>query len=240
MKTTLLILTLLMIGCAESHPRDLKLPPSPRFLIAGQSNGVSPAQSHAPYWSQTGRVTVTDIYHGKGLRIPTSANPMDGSIAWIYLGDYLNRDVTFVNIAIGSQSTRKWRYQHFVDVMEPSLRSQRFDAILWVQGESDRGEFFTEQETYENMKWLIQSSQKIQPLLQWVVAIDSNRWDTKDNPTRRAQKRIIAEGLAFQGPDLDTIRENPAWVEASGDEFVGDGLREHGRLWYEVLKDRFY
>lgn len=231
----LLAVVLLLAGCAE-EPVRFKLPSNPTFLVAGQSNAVSPAQGHAPYWSQTGLVSVTDVYNGRVLRIPTQATPVDSSIAWIYLGDYLQRPVTLINVATGNTSTQKWVDVNFAQDMAPALRKQRFDAVLWVQGESDIGERIDEDQTYENMRTIILRSRTIQPGLVWFIALNSHKTTPKDNSVRRAQLRLIADSLALQGPDTDSLRDTPEWVETSFGEFVGEGLRQHGRLWYEVLK----
>ena len=60
-----------------------------------------------------------------------------------------------------------------------------------------------------------------------------------DAPIRKAQLRIISEGLALLGPDTDEIRKNPKWIEAGGAEFVGEGLKEHGQMWEEALRAVF-
>ena len=211
---------------------------SPKFLIAGQSNGVSPAQLHMPYWSQTGLVTVTDVYGGRIQRVPTQTNPIDSSITWIYLGDRINRTVEFVNIALGNQSTQKWSDTHFDSMMKPAIEASDFDAVLWVQGESDIAEFIPEETTYSNMKSLITRSREIRPGLVWFVALDSDitgRYKGT-NSVRRSQQRIINEGLAQQGPDLDQLREHRENCETSFVEFVGVGLRAHADLWFQVLQ----
>jgi len=232
---------LLLIGCGSTgQVKPLgKFSVSPRFLISGQSNAVSPAQSHAPYYSQTGLVAITDIYGGRGLRVPTQADTIDSGIAWIYLGDMMNRSVTFDNIARGNTSTRVWKNELFNDRMAPALLANDYDAILWVQGESDIGEHFSGEETYQNLKWLILESRKIKPDVEWYIALNSAKTTPRENSVRIAEKRIISEGLAHQGPDTDAMRENPDWMETTFGEFVGEGLEEHGRLWYEILKDRF-
>jgi hypothetical protein len=226
----------ILYGCS---PAVVKLPASPKFLVAGQSNAVCPAQEHPHYWSQTGRVTVTDYYHGMVRRIPTRDNPMDGSIVWIYTGDMLERDVTFVNVARGAQNTHKWLHEHLEGRLKPAMAKEKFDAVLWVQGESDWLENFTEEQTYTNMRKLIIGSRKLQGNIPWFVAINSAHTEPPENRVRKAQKRIIAEGLALAGPDLDSIRENPAWVEKTRIEYVGEGIKEHGRRWAETLRPYF-
>lgn len=238
MKNILFVMSLvLLVGCAGSG-RSLKFSASPRFLIAGQSNSVSPAQGHPWYYSQTGRVTLNDYYNGNAMRIPTASDPMQGSISWIYLGDYLNRDVTFMNVGVGGTSTKKWNDYLYLRITE-QLEQGEFDALLWVQGESDIGEHFSEEETYSNMVSIINKTRAVKHNLVWFVAINSMKPDLKNNSVRRAQLRVIEQGYALRGPDLDVIRENPEWVETSGAEYVGEGLREHGRLWFEILSNHF-
>lgn len=235
------LLTSIFLGaCAPSVKAGFpRFRQQPVFLVAGQSNGVSPAQEHAPYWSQTGRTAVTDFYGTGEIVIPTEASPINGSIAWIYAGDYLNRDVTFENIARGNQSTARWNDVHFEALMKPALESGTYDAILWIQGESDIGEHFTEEQTYQNMKSLILKAKAIAPNTPWIVALNSRLTNPAENSVRKAQRRIIYEGLALLGPDTDTLRENPHYMEDTFGEFVGEGLREHGRLWANVLSKGF-
>lgn len=242
-------LLIINAGCETSGPivlssntgtcsNNLELPtfrPSPKFLVAGQSNGVSAAQGHAPYWSQTGLTKVTDYYNGKVQRVPTQADPVNSSIAWIYAGDFLNRQVEFVNIAKGGQSSTKWNEVHFENEMRPKLEADTFDAVLWIQGESDYGEHIDEETTYQNMKSIITKSRLIKSDLFWIIAQNSYKTVPKENSVRRAQCRIIEEGLSFRGPDTDKLRDNPAYVETDLGEFVGEGLKEHGRLWAEIL-----
>jgi len=87
------------------------------------------------------------------------------------------------------------------------------------------------------MKEPILYTRKLQPSLPWFVALNSVKTALPKNdiPIRRAQKAVIDSGLALLGPDTDTLRENPEWMEASGAEFVGEGLKHHGELWFEVL-----
>lgn len=234
-----LILLLALTACGNTNGVvDYGFKDSPTFLIAGQSNSVSPAQSHPPYYSQTGRVTINDYYNGNTMRIPTASDPINSGICWIYLGDFMNRDVTFVSVGAGNTSTTKWKNYLYQNILD-ALKVQEFDAVLWVQGESDFAEGISESETYQNMKFVIEQSRLVQPGLKWFVALDSALTSPIDNRVRLAQKRIIREGLAFQGPDLDqTLRTNIDWMQGDptkGNEFVGEGLRQHGLQWFKTL-----
>lgn len=228
---------LLLTACAEPAVQTFpKFSTQPKFLVAGQSNAVSPAQEHPPYYSQTGLTAVTDYYGDGTLRVPTAANPVNGSIAWIYAGDALSIPCSFDNIAQGNQSAYRWNTVHFTNRMLPKLQAGSYDAVLWIQGESDLGEHYTEEQTYQNMRELILKAKSVAPSLPWIIALNSNKTVPVENSVRRAQRRIIADGLAFEGPDLDVLRNNPDYVEDSFGEYVGEGLQQVGLLWAAVLK----
>lgn len=234
--------SMFLMGCGleRSETPILKFSDKPRFLIAGQSNSVSRADQHPAHYSSTGLVQINDIYTATPteLFVPTPSRPSMAGVAWIYLGDKLNREVTFRLVGEGNTTSRYWKSTLYQRIQN-ALLNENFDAILWVQGESDIMEGIPEQETYENMRFIILESRKVRAGIKWFVALDSNKGLPDDNRVRRAQRRIIAEGLAFAGPDVDPIHNNPAYTDASGGDFAGDGLRVHGELWYEVLKNGF-
>jgi hypothetical protein len=170
----LILITLSACGKGASFTADTPapFPAQPRFLVAGQSNAVSPAQSHPNHYSSTGTVWINDYYNGNAIRVPTQAEPMSGGISWIYLGDMMNRPVTFYNVARGGRSSRRWRYEYLPLILE-ALSRDHYDAILWVQGESDVVEKISGEETYENMRAIIEASRAVQPGIEWYVAVDS-------------------------------------------------------------------
>jgi len=215
-------------------------------LVAGQSNAVSGGQGDLlTYYSQTGKTKVTDYYGNQGPAgvelIPTVTTQIGGSISWIFCGDFLNRNVTFVNIAVGGRSTTSWNNIYYASNMVPKLNSAEvYDAIIWVQGESDVGEGISEATTYANMKDMIQKSRTIRPGIRWIVALNSFTTTPAENPTRKAQRRIIYEGLADLGPDTDVLRLNPAYVESGGAEFANyAGFQAFGQVWADNLKKGF-
>lgn len=222
-----------------------KFPANPRFLVAGQSNSVSTAQQHPDYFSQTGLPLMNDPDHDNDptvapltLRVPTAIEPFHSSIAWIYMADFLSAPMTIVNVGQGNTTTRKWR-QYLHKRILTELAQHHYDAILWVQGESDIGEKVPFDETCSNLKFIIKESRKIDPNISWYIALDSAGNQPDNNSVRSAERAVVAQGWALQGPDTDSLRTNPNFVETGLGEFVGDGLREHGRMWYDVLKGRF-
>lgn len=222
---------------AREHP---KFPAHPRFLVAGQSNSVSSAQNHPDYYPQLGLLTINDPDNAdwSRMRIPTVDTPSHASISWIYLADMLGVQMTIFNVGVGNTSTRRW-VQSLYRRITDALKADHYDAVLWVQGESDVGELIPGEETCANLKAVIQASLEVQPGLDWYVALNSQPYLSKDFPTRIAERTLIDQGWALQGPDTDTLRTHVDYVEPSAVEFTGDGLRAHADLWYQVLKDRF-
>lgn len=211
------------------------------YLVAGQSNALSPAQKHEPAFSMTGLVSVTFPGEDSDNRflIPTEKQPVKESVAWLYCGDELAREskvpVLFINVAVGSTSTTDWQpdkalFERLLGV----LNRKKVRAVLWHQGESDHVHNFTEQESFSNLKRIIETSHRYHPEVPWIVAINS--FQGMNPAVRRAQERIIQEGLALRGPDTDELRSHREWVDAGGAEFVGEGLKRHGQLWYQVLR----
>ena len=227
----IILLSLIMIGCAHKGPSAQRN--SYRFLIAGQSNSVSPAQGDfSSYFSQTGRVTLNDYYRDPTrFFVPTSTDTLNSAVSWICLGDLFVKPSRFHIVGRGGTSTRQWVDTLYVNITE-ALQENDYDAVLWVQGESDAG-IISEEETLENMRIIISRSRAVKDI-PWYVAIDGMLRE----PTRRAQERLIQEGYAKRGADLDRIRlEHPEYWEAGLGELERlDGHKMHARLWYEILK----
>lgn len=240
MKYILIILTMGLVGCG-ADPSNKKTIGELKFLIAGQSNSVSSADQHPPMVSSTGLVTIND-YHRNQSRFftPTVLDPSPAGVSWIHLGDLLNRKVTFNIVGEGGTNTEMWvgrsapylGDQALYLRIQNALMQQRYDAVLWVQGESDLINGLGEELSYQNLRFIIEESRRVQPGLVWFVALNSLSSAVEDNFVRRAQKRIIAEGIAFEGADLDPIHRGGL----GGVDLVGSDLEWHGQAWFEILK----
>jgi eukaryotic-like serine/threonine-protein kinase len=149
--------------------------------------------------------------------------------------------VSFVNVAAGSTNTEKWNPEKdfLFNRIREVLESRKVKAILWHQGESDFMEKIPMAVSYDNMKKMINESRKIDPEVKWFIALNSMKTNqpVETIDIRKAQNAIIESGLAFRGPDTDMIRTNDKWIEPTGAEFVGEGLKRHGELWFEVLSN---
>jgi hypothetical protein len=228
------------------------------IIISGQSNGVSSTDNTTPHatsvWSETGEVYLT--YHRGGEdwvhQVPTKSKPSIRSASWIYMGDELARRtgkaVHIVNVAHGNTSSVDYN-RYYAEEMYLAIGAYDPDLLIWVQGESDRFQGLTFQQSYDAMKALIDGSRKIKPGLKWYVALDgyansANYQDSVDMPVRKAQQKLIDERIVFAGADIDRMRiDFPNYFEPSSDsnpsgaEFGGNiGLKEHGLTWFEIIK----
>lgn len=223
------------------------------ILVTGQSNAVSSTANINPpaakVWSHTAMVWITHFIGGEYIDgVPTKDNPIVFSAAWVILGDMLaastGRPAHFINVAHGNTSTRNW--MQYEQQMVDAARKYQPTIVIWVQGESDEVENIPQDESYRDMKELINASKEVCPHLQWYVALDGylpEPQDREQSAIRITQRQLIAEGMARQGPDIDEMRYNhTSWFEpishnvGYGAEFVYDGLTEHAKAWYNILK----
>jgi hypothetical protein len=108
-----------------------------------------------------------------------------------------------------------------------------FRAVLWHQGESDVG--MTTDDYVRKMTALIRETQKVSGWeVPWFVAQVSyqNPNKTSSPNPRAAQKKLWDMGIAFEGPDTDTLTgDNRDNSGKGGMHFSPKGLRAHGQLW---------
>lgn len=216
------------------------------FLVAGQSNALSTAQRHEPVWSSSGRVVIAELETSSAAPsfvLPTRESPTTSSVAWLAFGELwtarTGAPTGFVNIARGSSSTRDWRpaVGGLFPRFRTALSGRSYRAVLWTQGESDAMYKIPTEESYANLRAVIDETRKLAPGLRWYVALDSMRpnarWDR--DSVRKAQRRLMREGAADTGPDLDVLREREEYADQSGADFVGRGQDEVGRAWFQAV-----
>lgn len=222
------------------------------FLVAGQSNAVSPTDNTPQPISTTGMVAVS-AHHGDGpgfesappdidtMLIASSQVPVRAGACWVRLGDLLAEKYKipfeFIIVAKSNTNTDCWNPDKGTcwPVLAKALTVRRFRAILWHQGESDVMAGFPMEQSLANMEATITASRQVQPDILWFVARNSLKNATAyvDQPVRKAQEIIIASGQACAGPDTDVIREHPDWVGVA--DFGGEGVAYHGELWFPAI-----
>jgi hypothetical protein len=215
------------------------------LLIAGQSNGTSPAQWGATdAYSMTGMVQVTLPNDPYTLVTPTKENPVHTSVSWVYLGDAIalstRKRVNIINVAAANSSTARWRNSLYLRAII-ALQKFPIDAVIWVQGESDYGENVPTEDGFNNLKFVIEqcNGHRYAP---WYVALDTVPTEPgkpylgTEERVLSAQRMIISKGYANRGPDLMPLHYEAHSRDSNGAEFLGDDeLHEHANLWFDVL-----
>lgn len=215
-------------------------------MIAGQSNALSYVGNerlndltilrHSP----SGKVSLNKPLHSRDeFFIPTKENPTEYSIGWLYCAEEIvrtrKRPVVIINMAKGSTKTAYWADQYLPEFLE-SVAKYKPDMILWHQGEADDKYGVSQEVSYLNLKKVIQATRQVLPDIPWVIAINSQRVPTQNAPVRTSQRRLIEEGLGFEGPDTDVLRMDPSNMDQENLHFVGKGAKEFGLAWYKSIK----
>jgi hypothetical protein len=166
------------------------------YVIAGQSNAVSPPQDFPAMATAPGKVIVSDVY-GQGIDMFLDAGVAapDSSTAWVHMGNYLDRPPDDDRQRRG----RKYKHYDWVQFLFARLRDSvayyKPTAIIWHQGESDcttppRTDSFT------NTDAMVDSLRQLYAIL-WIVAKNSTSYPLPDGytewPIRAAQPQLDAK-----------------------------------------------
>lgn len=218
-----------LFGCKE------KMKPY-TILIAGQSNAVAGALAPTDIGiSKTKKVSV--VFDGKET-VPTEKEPITHSLTWIRLGDMIaertGRDVRIVNVASGATTSDQWAEELKGRIPDALIR-YRPDVVLWIQGESDTDKNFSSEHVYENLRKIANQAGNVP----FYCALDGYFHRTGEEPKkgfeiRAAQERLIREGRAQLGVDVDALRV-PGVVAEDKMHFTGPGFETFARMWFEVL-----
>ena len=123
------------------------------------------------------------------------------------------------------------------------LGTNGFRAVLWHQGESDAHQGNAERTLPGNLyqqylEQLIGDSRRVIGWnAPWFVAQVSyhNPGDTLSPDIRAAQKAVCDDGLAFLGPDTDTLTGEMREKNGLGIHLSAKGLKAHADLWVEKV-----
>ena len=59
--------------------------------------------------------------------------------------------------------------------------------------------------------------------------------DFLSEPIRQAQEKVVADGYALPGVDMDIIGPEFRDVDHKGVHMTPEGLKKHGEMWAEIL-----
>ncbi len=250
------------------------------LVVAGQSNGTSSTNNRMPkVYSRTEKVCIhhsfpvdtptenVDAIPVKGMPGTGQCGPLDNSASWIFLGDMIQERfpnkwdiIKFVNISQGGSTSKDWVLNppNWCNRLQTHVDNFNADAVLWVQGESDKNLPGTESvnDRISYMTQIITAARTAsgKERIPFFVALDGwatdGGWGTTSAqieamPIRQAQRGIMNSRIAWLGPDIDEMRyQTPRnnWFQGlsgnpyPGAEFEGLGLIAHAEAWFKVMK----
>jgi len=214
------------------------------FLGAGQSNSTNSGQFQIK--QSSGMVS---SFSGSDWRIANDPQPgchdnSTGGSFWPAFGDTMYAKFKVpIGVAVtghGGTSVDRWQPggDLFPWTLQRVLQMGRggFRAMLWHQGESDVSKT---SEEYETKLTNIITSMRVAAGwdFPWFVAQVSylNPQNPSFDSTRSAQKRMWDKGVAYPGPDTDTLVGKDRDFDGQGIHFSPQGLKKHGEMWAEKV-----
>ncbi|HEV3439559.1 MAG TPA: protein kinase [Gemmata sp.] len=214
------------------------------FIGAGQSNSTNCGQERI---RQTSGMVAS--FSGTGWQLGDDPQPgvhdnTTGGSYWPAFGDAMYEEYQ-VPIGIASTghsgtSVNQWApgsdLCRWTTGRMNQLGKNGFRAVLWHQGESDVG--MPAEEYARKMTALIQETRKSTGWeVPWFVAqVSYHNPNQVSFPNPRAgQKKLWETGMAFEGPDTDTLTGDNRDEGGKGIHFSPKGLRTHGKMWAEKV-----
>ncbi len=217
------------------------------FIVAGQSNASG--SSKTLFLSKSDNVQSGQVQEDGSILWKHGDDPQirgGGGSPWPIVGDILAKDlgmpIGFINVARGGSSIRDWQsasdnYKQLIQVIEAS-KPYGVRAILWHQGESDKG--MNSDEYYTRMATLIREVQNASKVnIPWLVAQATYGSGKISESVRNAQKRLWDDKIALEGPDTDSLAK-PYRETLDGVHFNEDGTRQVAQLWLEKIRSAFF
>lgn len=231
------------------------------FVTAGQSNSTSCGQFKTKQTS--GMVASFDGQHWAAAEDPMpgahdllgkSAPIFRGGSPWPAFGDAMYKRYNVpIGVAVtghGGSSVLQWQPTDakgqpgdmFTWMMAriKSFGPHGFRAVLWHQGESDVG--MPTDAYVANLTRVIEAAkQQAGWEFPWLVAKVSyhNPRKPRHENTRAAHQKLWETGVAFQGPDTDTLVGADRDQGGKGIHFSPSGLKKHGEMWASAVGDYF-
>ena len=211
------------------------------FVTCGQSNSTNCGP-----WRTRTQTDMVSAFDGDEWRLgddplPGARDSSEWGSPWPSFGDAMvaryHVPIGIAITGIGGAPVQTWSpgTAPFLWTMDRinRLGPGGFRAMLWHQGESnakDTSEFY-----FNTLSATIAASHAVAGwYFPWFVAQTSysNPTEASHANPRDGQKRLWTEGLAFEGPDTDTLTGPDI---RAGAHFSPKGLKAHGELWAEKV-----
>jgi serine/threonine protein kinase len=214
------------------------------FVGAGQSNSTNCGQERIKQYSG-----MVSSFSGTNWQIADDPQPgvhdnTAGGSYWPAFGDEMfakyHVPIGIASTGHSGTSVNQWapggELFRWTTGRMKELGKQGFRAVLWHQGESDVS--MTAEEYARKMTALIQESRRTAGWeAPWFVAQVSyhNPGQTSFPTTRAGQKKLWETGVAYEGPDTDTLIGDNRDDAGKGIHFSPKGLKAHGKMWAEKV-----
>lgn len=214
------------------------------FVGAGQSNSTNSGEFKTQQTSG-----MVSSFSGEAWQIaddpqPGVADKSQGGSYYPAFGDALYAKykvpIGIAATGYGGTSVNQWAPDsglfNWMMTRIGQLGEHGFRAVLWHQGEADVG--MPSDEYYGKLKQVIEASQtKAGWKFPWGVAQVSyhNPSSPKFDTSRTAHAKLWADGIAFEGPDTDTLTGDNRDIGGTGIHFSPKGLKAHGEMWAEKV-----
>ena len=220
------------------------------FLIAGQSYATNCNDELLLVQDAKARVSVWNPKTNSwGIANDPQPAPdgSDGGSIWPPFGDEianrLGMPVGLVNVAVGATSSHQWMPGGVLHqrLLETGMRTQRFRAVLWQQGESDVLAETSTNQYVANLKQIEKEASdawSFRPT--WFLAKSTHHPTVYNNASGEGQIRAAIDQLCLEvpfrlGPDTDSLQGENRGDIKSRRHFTGIGQIRAAALWSDVV-----
>ncbi len=214
------------------------------YLVIGQSNATGSSDSYFISKDNDVYLGTIDDNELQWRRAHDPQVPGGGGSVWPLVGDLLSknreRPIGFVNIAVGSTRVEHWLpgtdlHNSFIETLQLLLNNGGLKAILWHQGEANKGS--EKDDYYTKLISIIGSSREIIPNIPWFVSVASYSNGSTGKGVTSAQKATWQLENVFPGPDTDSLQTDHRREDKV--HFNGIGTEAAAQLWYEAISQAF-
>ena len=220
------------------------------FVIAGQSYATNCNDERLLVQDLMARVSVWNPKTNSwGIANDPQPAPdgSDGGSIWPPFGDEianrLGMPVGLVNVAVGATSSHQWMPGGVLHqrLLETGMRTQRFRAVLWQQGESDVLAETSTNQYVANLKQIEKEASdawSFRPT--WFLAKSTHHPTVYNNASGEGQIRAAIDQLCLEvpfrlGPDTDSLQGENRGDIKSRRHFTGIGQIRAAALWSDVV-----
>jgi hypothetical protein len=213
--------------------------PAPQFTPVEAKSALFPSGETSWYWGELGdllsqRLNAPVLFLNAAWAAANSENYKDGA---------LGKDA--YNLYVGKNWPNRQPYTNIKNTLRYFNSWLGIRAVFWAHGENDAQLGFKEEEYFQNIRTLIESSRRDAGYtMSWVLARSSASatHPTPYQPITNAQNRLftVKNFKVYQGPNLDSVQiPRPAHGHFENINGGLQGLTLAAGAWNRVLTESF-